>query len=187
MNLRLLNCGLALLVSGCAVATQQVPAGSLVRLRMDTPEEFGRPVTGSYQGATRDSVRVQRDSLAAPTSYLRSRVLSLEVGHRGTAKTMGAVLGAAVGVAVVTVVAPAGGDRRRCESKFGDLCGIFFGFYVMDVAHYATGVALGAVVGYLVGSLIPMTHWTRVPLEDLRISVTPLPGGRTGFGAAFSF
>jgi hypothetical protein len=188
VKIRVLPCALALLLSGCATATRQVPIGSLVRLRLDTPEEFGRPVTGSYQGVTRDSVRVQRDSLAAATSYLRSRVLSLEVGHGGTAKTMGAFLGAAVGVAFATVVAPAGGDRRRCESKMGDLCGIFFEvFYARDVAHYAIGVALGSAAGYLVGDLIPMTHWTRVRIGDLRVGVTPLPVGRTGFGAAFSF
>jgi len=90
-------------------------------------------------------------------------------------------------VAVLTF-APAGEDKKRCEDQVGDLCGIFFEwFYATAALHYVFGVGIGWVAGSLIGRAIPMTTWRRVPLQDLRVTMTPLPGGRAGFGAAFSF
>jgi hypothetical protein len=188
VNLRLLNCGFALLVSGCAMATLQVPAGSLVRLRLDTPDGFGHPVTGFYQGATRDSILLRRDSAGPTNGFLRTRVLSLEVGRRESARNLGALAGLAGGILAATAFAPAGAERRRCEEKAGDACGFLFEWFIAkDVSRYLLGAGVGAMLGGLVGGAIPVTHWTPVPLERLQLSVRPLPGGRTGFGAAFSF
>jgi hypothetical protein len=175
-----------LLLSSCAVATQQVPIGSVVRLHLDTPEGFGRPVTGFYRGATRDSLLVQRDSLGATSAVARTQVLSLEVRRRGSAKTIGALIGATGGAVAAT--AAVAEDRKRCEHLVGGLCGLFFEIrYVRAFEFYAIGVGLGAVAGGAVGSAIPVNYWRRVPLGDLRVGVAPLAAGRLGLGASMSF
>ena len=175
-----------LLLAGCAVATQQVPIGSVVRLHLDTPEGFGRPVTGVFRGATRDSLLVQRDSLGATSAVARTQVLSLEVRRRGSAKMIGALIGATAGAVAATAAVVE--DRKRCEHLLGGLCGLLFEIrYARAFLFYATGVGLGAVAGGAVGSAIPATYWRRVPLGDLRVGVTPMPAGRLGLGAAFSF
>jgi hypothetical protein len=175
-----------LLLSGCAVATQQVPIGSVVRLHLDTPEGYGRPVTGLFRGATRDSLLVQRDSLGATSAVSRAQILALEVHRRGTARTIGALIGATAGAGAAT--AAVGEDRKRCEHLLGNFCGLFFEVrFLRALEFYAAGVGLGAVAGSLIGKAIPVTYWRRVPLGDLRVVLSPLPAGRLGLGAAFSF
>jgi hypothetical protein len=176
-------CILCLLLSGCAATTTQLPIGSQVRLRLYASAAEGNRITGQFVGASAESVAVRRDSTGEVLSVPRFRIESLDVRYHGSAQGIGAVLGAAAGGLGATAVVNA--QARNCRREIGDACGILVGLHVLSaVLYYSMGIGGGFGLGYFLGSRIPLTTWQRVPLDRLRVAVTPLPEGRLGVGLA---
>jgi len=80
---------------------------------------------------------------------------------------IGFLAGAAIG-------ATAGGFWRSCTIEWGSLC---------TATGAVTGATLGLIAGLTIGAAITTDRWEEVPLDRLRMSLTPR---RDGFALGLS-
>ena len=92
-------------------------------------------------------------------------------GHAAIGFLVGGAVGAIVGV-VWRPQWPLEGPEEVCTARTG-----------CDAPpEPLIGAALGVLVGLPVGALIRTERWERVPLDQLRVSLTPQRDGRLGIG-----
>jgi hypothetical protein len=65
------------------------------------------------------------------------------------------------------------------------------GFCVVDpgaagMTGLVVGGLLGGLLGGIVGAAVVTERWWNVPLERLRVGMTPLPAGHVGLGASLA-
>ena len=168
-----------LAVSGPTLAAQDVPLprpGD--RVRVTAPDRSVQQVEGRLLGLQADTLAVQPATegsppLVIPLSSLTSLQVRRPISRRaGNAAKYGGLVGAGLGVAIAV---PA------CLSKD---CGVYtvpvyLGFGVWGAVM---GAAAGAIIGAIGGRA-----WEEVPLERLRVSLTPQPDGGFALGVSVRF
>ncbi len=180
---------LALALPARAQERRQLPAGATVRL-------VWRDSSARYVGVVRavlDDTLVVADSADAPELLVPlSRLRSVEIFRgegRGWAFTAIGLLGGAAGSAWLGYHfwRPSWGtDGDEEEGVVNALVNV-----VLRAGPTATGVMCGFFGGLLFGamglSIDQRDRWERIRPESLRFAVVPLPSGRVGLGASFSF
>ncbi len=161
-------------------ATAQEPPPVKVgdRVRVTTPDVRRRQ--GTVQLLTTDSL-VMRPKYGAPhrLAVPLAAVTRLELSVPGGSRAgRGALIGlgvAGLGGAVL------GGAACASDPWFQDAAGACaaIGFGVFG--------ASGALLGAIIGAMITGTRWEEVPLDRLRLQVTPQRDGRFGLGLSVGF
>jgi hypothetical protein len=155
------------------IASQEPPAiKSGDRVRVTAPTVSAGPLVGTVLTLESDSLVVQgginawRLSLATITHLDRSR-------GRRSHTLLGAGIGLLVGAGVGALVA---GNDAGCE---------------IDLACAAIGAGIvgggGALIGAVAGALVRTERWAEVPLNHLRLSLTPDRGRGLTLRASLSF
>jgi hypothetical protein len=162
-----ISCLAAALLSICSAdvsAAQEADSVTVgARLRLRTANDAGWQY-GTLGWVTRDSIELTSDD------YQRSRRFALrDVGpvemydpnERGRIDhgLVGSLVGLVAGVAALVI------DVKHCEAtdrhSEGPPCAI--GYTILPIA--ALG---GAAVGAIVGAVLPVRHWRRVSVDELR-------------------
>lgn len=182
--------GLASLCALVQVAGAQTPPlteGARVRV-VPTDADLSWAVEGRLVRLRADSVTIE---LSYPPGRVRGFCLDgswrVEVagrGHRHVGRR--ALWGAGIGAVAVGVLAAA--SYEPCTSQE------FLGCMLAPTSAADAGgrgalggAVLGGVVGLVVGLVARDVEWLPVGAEGVRVGLAPLPAGRTGLGAAFSF
>ncbi len=148
------------------VADMSVAPGDTVRgtaPSMDVDDSVG-----TVAALETDTLTVQVEDRADALYVPLADVAKLEVqrGQKsgtGTGALIGGGLGAALGVTVGLV----GCSASNCNLDEGDLTA------AVAVVFGAGGALLGAGIGALIGSSIKTDRWETVPLDRIRVSLTP--------------
>ncbi len=133
------------------------------RVRVTAPNER---VVGTFTVLKPDTLVVSVESrrLAIPFAS----VTSLEVSRGQKSKSgKGALIGLGAGAAAGVVTALVGCADNSCDDVTG-----------LVVLIFGAGGALGGVlIGAVIGSFIQTDRWETVPLDRIRVSLTPRGGG----------
>jgi hypothetical protein len=145
----------------------QSQVGDLVGVHTDTL------LLGHEQPRFQRGKRVGADTIVARVPLACVTKLEVHAG-RTSASTSGAIVGGLT-LGVVFLVSNATYYESDEEG---------YGRYVLG--GWLVGTAIGAGVGWLIGSAIKSDRWEEVPLDQLRVSFVPGPGGfALGFSVAF--
>jgi hypothetical protein len=117
---------------------------------------------------------------------LRTDLERLEVARRRS-WLAGAGRGALIGglsMAAITAATIPGQEKQpdgTCTDSFGapQIC--------TTGRQVAEGLAMGALTGAIIGALFPGKRWERVGSHEVRIGVSPAPGGGVAVQTALSF
>ena len=166
-----------LLVAGTITGTAQaqtLTAGT--RIRVLVPALSSKPIEGIFERLRGDTLVVNVQAwerrLELPLSSVEQ--LKMHSGRRSAARR-GAAIGALVGAAAGGIGAAA---------TYEDPCPEGADFCIFDVGPVGEVVlsaivfgAIGAGTGAVIGSFIKVDRWETVPLDRIRISLTPRGGG----------
>ena len=165
------------------IASQQSPpvkAGD--RVRVMAPSVSGSPFVGTFAAVeadslvVHDSVDIWRLSLASVEQVDLSR-------GRKSHTLLGAGIGFLVGGGVAVALLYTGGSTSLCDQSAnqdamnpGECIGLT-----------ALGGVAGAGLGAIIGGFIRTERWQGIPLERVRVSLTPQAGRRLGLALAVVF
>ena len=172
------------LLTDVAAQEQQLYPGRLVRVTRDEADlnrtkvvvvgRHGDALTLRYERFRADAHgRHYRDSVETEVPLSAMTRLEVSSGTRSGAKG-GLLVGGASGffVGLISSATYYSSDEEGAAR------------YILGGA--AVGGALGAGIGWLIGSAIKSDRWEELPLERLGVSVAPLPNGvRIGVRIAF--
>jgi hypothetical protein len=180
--------GLAVFAAFPPLSAQQPPSlAPGQRVRVTAPAAGLVREVGTLDAVSADSVVLLQERhrydkrwsivtvrTAVPRTALQA--LEISVGRRTYVKWAGLGIGLAVGAAVGGML---GNLVHDSNSGFGPQ----IGSGVVFVMSFVTFGGIGAAVGASIGRDI----WAAVPLDGLRVGMTPLPAGRLGLGASLAF
>jgi hypothetical protein len=162
------------------IAAQQAPpvkAGD--RVRVIAPGVSGSPFVGAVVALEADSLVVHDSMDTWRLSLASVEKVDLSQGRKSHA-LLGAGIGFVVGGGVAIAVLYTGGSTSLCDQSAnqdamnsGECIGLT-----------ALGGAAGAGLGAIIGGLIRTERWQNIPLERLRVSLSPQAGGRLGLALA---
>ncbi len=164
-------------------AQERRPIVPGVTVRVSAPSVVEKHVVGSVVSLDRDTLVLNAEGRAAPLALPLASVSVLEV-HRGRKSRVGrgALIGLGVGVAVGGV--SGFGLCEMDETKSG--CE-FHEHILGSLAIGAYGGVLGAGIGALIGLVARTDRWETVPLERIRVGLTPHGGHGLALTASVSF
>jgi hypothetical protein len=171
--------------SGSLLAAQEMPLEAGARVRVKAPPSHPNWENGTLSGWTDESLVLAPEDarIDSPLRLARDQIAELEV-YRGrkSAAGKGALYGLLGGA-----VAGLGFALISCEG-WTESC-VDDGYGTGDVAVFTTllGAAGGAAIGALIGLAAKTNDWEPVPMEGLRISIGPHPGGRWEFALSATF
>lgn len=148
-------CVLSGLLHATAVAAQQIPAGSLVRVHQAEPP----PLTGLVERLSSDTLWLRVDRAPWPIGV--GTIHRLELRQRETRGRSGwkwAKRGLLAGALIGGVTCLA--DRDECVSGLGPDDGLTEGFLA---ASMMAGGGVG-LIGFAVGAAMPGHRWVEIPL-----------------------
>ncbi len=133
-------------------------------------------------------VRLERDSVVlniAPTRTLALPAAALEAlavsrgkhGHRLAGAGVGFLVGAGVSFALLNT----GGSNSLCDRSANQ--DAISSSECIGLA--ALGGIAGAGLGAVIGGLVRTERWQNVPLEHLRVNLTPHAGSKSGLAVVF--
>ena len=157
------------------LAAQEVPVEPGARVRVKAPPQQPDWVDGTVVGWESESLVLQPEEPGTPLTLARDQITELDVydGRKGHA-LLGAGIGFGVGVGWTVALLS---NESICNPE--ETC---------DAGDWAKGIAIfggaGAGLGALVGLLIKTDRWEAVPLERIRLSLTPVRDGRLAIMAS---
>ena len=148
-------------------AQDTLTAGDKVRVTTEQERIIGYWVALSENGLTLNTE--ERDSsLVLPLASLTK--LEVSRGQKSGAGK-GALIGAGTGAAAGVVTAYVGCAVESSNFNCGN-------YTVLTILAFgAAGALVGAGIGALIGSQIKVDRWQDVPLDRIRVSLTPSGGG----------
>ena len=166
-----------LIVLTVTVAAQEpLPLHSGDRIRATVPGVSPGPLVGTVVAFQTDSLIVQGGTSTWHLSLASLTHLDVSQGQRSHA-LLGAGIGLLVGAGAGVLIA------SDCDTVEGP--------FATQGQCTAVGAAVfggaGALVGALTGALARTERWAQVPLDRLRMSLTPNPGAALQLRASLSF
>jgi len=154
--------------------TPQLEPGARVRVESATAQER---VVGQLLGLNEKSLNLQVEDEEEPRLLLREDITALAVSGGRRSRGRGALIGAGTGIALGALIGLAAGDDPE---------DVWIGFSAGEKALGA-GVLLGSI-GALIGLAVsPGERWENVPLDDVRVSLGPVPGRGVGVFVTVAF
>ncbi len=157
-------------------AQEPLPLHSGDRIRATVPGVSPGPLVGTVVAFQTDSLIVQGGTSTWHLSLASLTHLDVSQGQRSHA-LLGAGIGLLVGAGAGVLIA------SDCDTVEGP--------FATQGQCTAVGAAVfggaGALVGALTGALARTERWAQVPLDRLRMSLTPNPGGALQLRASLSF
>jgi len=144
----------------------RVPCGSNVEAAADPRATCS--IAGTFVRSQNDTITVA--SAESTTGYGLSAVQQLEVSQGSRSHwAVGAGIGFVVGAGVTYLVSHSGGSTSPCDQEQNqDALGSG-----ECLALAALGGVAGAGLGALFGSFVRSERWQNVPLDQLRVGLTP--------------
>jgi hypothetical protein len=161
-----------------------MPLEAGARVRVKAPPSHPNWQNGTLSGWTDESLVLAPEDarIDSPLRLARDQIAELEVyrGRKsaaGKGALVGLLFGAATGISLGLI---------GCEG-FTEDC--VYDADAVEVALIFGAVfgAVGAGIGSLIGLAAGMDDWEPVPMEGLRISIGPHPGGRWEFALSATF
>ena len=162
---------LAVTASACSgyVADTSVAPGD--RVRVTAPSMHLRKGVGTVAALQRDTLVLnteqRTDALQVPLAVADMTKLEVHRGQRsqiGVGALTGFVVGAAAGVGIALAICSEDECRWGTEDET----------VLAAVVYGAGGGLLGALVGAMIGSAIRVDRWQDVPLDDIRVGLSPV-------------
>lgn len=154
---------LSICSSGASLAQQADSVTVGVRLRLRTATDAGWQY-GKLAWVARDSIELNSDDSQRRRRFALREVGPVEVydpNERGRIDhaLIGSLVGLVAGAAALVI------DVKHCEATSRDVQGqpCEIGYAVVPIAALA-----GAAVGAIVGAVLPVRHWRRVSVNELR-------------------
>ncbi len=148
------------------VADTSIAPGDTVRVTapsMDMDDSIGT-VAALETDTLTVKVEERADALYVPLAD----ITKLEVRHGQRSRAgKGALIGLGVGAAAGVTLAFVACAGKECYSDSNDATG------VVALIFGAGGALLGAGIGAIIGSSIKTDRWESVPLDNIRVSLTP--------------
>ena len=167
-----------------SVATQERPSvvrpGTRVRVSIGGVSEDELVMVARVARLTRDTLFIRGQASGSslfPIPVDQISLLQVSRGRDDRPVLIGAVIGAVAGAAIGFAVAP---DPEcplldfECEVR-------------PKAGGFVVGAVLGTVAGGLMGKAARGDRWEEVPLDQLRVSITPHRDGRFGLGLSVRF
>lgn len=183
MHIRFALCALALAVASPLPAQQPTTLAPGTRVRLMGRWDSARIMQGEIRRLYRDTLviydPVANGEWAVPLEWIGSVKVPRDI--RLTEPTV--LLGIAVGTWLGWKYGQAG--WTPCDRQ-ESLCL----FHAPRALHAAGWGLAGAAFGLFAGgglAFLLKGRWREVPLSDLRVTLAPLPAGRRGLGASFTF
>ncbi len=148
-------------------AQDTLTAGDKVRVTTEEERVVGYWVSVGDNQLTLNS-EARDSSLVLPLASLTKLEVSLgQMSSTLVGAGIGFLVGAAAGLATAAIVCAIAGDCDP-DDPYYDLVYAFFG---------VLGVGVGTLTGAIIGSTIKVDRWMDVPLDRIRVSLTPRGGG----------
>jgi hypothetical protein len=154
---------LVLTASVDLVAQQEPPVAPGDRVRVTAPTIDRRPLVGTLIALDVDTCALQVEGRADPLALPLASVIMLEVSDQKSGIIIGAVVGGLVG-GIAGAVATYASCIMKCSPEEARDDALRRG---------AGGAVVGAGIGALLGSAIKTDRWEVVPLDRIRLSLTP--------------
>ncbi len=158
-------------VTGLAAQHTLVTPGA--RVRVSAPTVAERPLLGTVVALEVDTLIVDARGYAHPLALPLASLAWLEVSRGQKSRTLkgagiGFLVGGAAGLATAAIVCAIAGDCAADDPYTGLVYAVFG----------VLGAGVGALTGAIIGSTIKVDRWEAVPLDRIRVSLTPTaPGG----------
>ena len=168
----LLAAVLILIASVDLLAQQEPPIPRGDRVRVSAPTIDSDPFIGTVVSMDADTLVLDLAGRNASLPVPVASVTSLDVSQGTTSRVIsGVLIGGVIGLVVGTVVA---------STKQNEACGDYEGSWFCMSPWILAGIggpAAGALLGAGIGSQIKVERWETVPLDRIRIGLTPRGGG----------
>ncbi len=154
------------------LAQQAPPVAPGDRVRVTAPGIQSQRFVGTVIETGADTCLLKVEGRPAPLPLALAAVTQLEVsrGQANKGKT-GAIIGGAVGAGIGVAVIISSYEEDCSSQLLSDLCE--FGNAMALLSPLALGVA-GAVLGNVIGKSIESERWEEVPLDRLRVGLSPV-------------
>jgi len=170
--------GALLLMSSVSPAQDAAPLAHGTRLRLTTATG-DRPLVGRLVAADAATLTLQAPGQSEPVVVRRAGLTKVEMSAGRHSRGRGALLGAAIGAgagAVIGAVAGAASGDDEGDEAYGAVAGA-------SVTAVLLG-SLGAVVGLAVP---PSEKWQELPLDHVRLTLSPVRGRGLAVSLGFVF
>ena len=173
-----------------ASAGEGEPTADGRRVRISAPGFAKKPIIGTLIAIDGTRVTVQRAKESERVAIPRDAVARFEISRKNSRKGTGAGIGALTGAGFGAAIGFAAGEE--CGAPDASSTGLWpsrrLSILCFSRGESAAGVGLaGAVLGAIVGAIVaPGEKWETANPDSLKVSVTPLPGGRGGVGLMLS-
>ena len=162
-----------------------LPPNSLVRVHLKDPAigTVAHPnlIQGRLLDITATDISLASDDDEPPTVLPLDNVARLDLNIRQGRRGRGALIGAGVGVAMVSlyVLTRHDDDDSDVEAEW---------HLISDEAAYAICATWAALLGAVVGALVaPGARWQPVPLDQVSLGCAPARGGPAGLAMVLRF
>jgi hypothetical protein len=156
-------------------AQVRLPLAPGQRVRVTAPSASMRNEVATIEAITADTLVLVRmwagQSLRSAVPLASVQGMDMSRRRRGHAG-VGAALGGMLGFIAGTIA------DRQCERTCGIIC---------ICLYRPVGAVVGLGLGAICGAGWKTDLWEPVPLDRLRVGLSPQPSGRLGLGAAVSF
>ena len=160
---------LPLITPVTGLAAQQTLVTPGARVRISAPTVAESPLLGTVVALPADTLIVDALDYADPLALPLASLARLEVSQGQESRTLntlkgagfGSLIGVGAGLATVGILCING------DCADDPYVGLAF------VVYGATGLAVGALTGAIIGSIKGVDRWVDVPLDRLRVSLTP--------------
>ncbi len=138
------------------------------RVRVSAPTVAERPLLGTVVALEVETLIVDAQHYAHPLTLPLASLAWLEVSRGQKSRTVrgagiGFLVGGAAGLATAAIVCAIAGDCDPDSSYTG----------LVYASLGVLGAGVGALTGAIIGSTIKVDRWLDVPLDRIRISLTP--------------
>ena len=181
MRQMILFLGALLLAPLADLAAQETPSlapGARVRVTTSTLNRITWSQNEMIKEGTlvtlyADTLMLRAKGKSAPLAIPLAHVTRLDVSRGGASRLESVSKGALIGLFACGALA------ALFVYKLTEGQGIFYGFLMGSVP--------GAAIGGGIGALMPGERWERVPLERIRVSLSPQRHGGVRLAASFAF
>ena len=162
---------LPLITPVTGLAAQQTLVTPGARVRISAPTVAESPLLGTVVALPADTLIVDALDYADPLALPLASLARLEVSQGQESRTLntlkgagfGSLIGVGAGLATVGILCAINGDCDA-DDPYTGMAFVVFG---------ALGLAVGAPTGAIIGLTKEVDRWVDVPLDRLRVSLTP--------------
>ncbi len=161
------------------------------RVRVSAPAVAGQRLEGTVARLDADTIVVRSDGWGTDLAVPLGSVTALDVSRGRKSRALrfggiGAAIGAVVGTFLMIVDEGTSAPTVRITDEEAPVEWVARPVW-QKVRYPLLSAAAGFGIGAIIGVAFPGERWEAVPLEGLRVSVTPQPAPGINLSASFTF